>query len=102
MPSTQQTFRVVAKLFRYSVEATSWFFVETDAKLAAEIKSRALKVRGFGSIPVQVTVGNTSWRTSLFPTKQKTYMLPIKAEVRRKEDLREGDRIQLNIIMNEI
>lgn len=95
MPKTKPLFVFTAKLFRYSVEATSWFFVETNATVAAEMKSQARSVKAFGSIPVQVTVGQTTWRTSLFPTKQKTYVLPIKAIVRRKEDIREGDRIKI-------
>ncbi|TXH00846.1 MAG: DUF1905 domain-containing protein [Candidatus Moraniibacteriota bacterium] len=95
MPKTKPLFVFTAKLFSYSVEATSWFFVETNATVAAEMKSQARSVKAFGSIPVQVTVGQTTWRTSLFPTKQKTYVLPIKAIVRRKEDIREGDRIKI-------
>ena len=44
--------------------------------------------QGWGSIPVVVTVGNTSWKTSIFPdNKIATYILPLKAEVRKKEGI---------------
>lgn len=90
-------FRLRAKLFRYTVEPASWYFVETDKLLATTIHSSAKIIKGFGSIPVQVTVGETTWRTSFFPTKQKTYLLAIKAAVRQREDLREGDLITVAV-----
>jgi Domain of unknown function (DUF1905) len=38
-----------------------------------------------------VTVGGTTWRTSLFPDgKRQTYLLPMKAAVRMAEGLRDG------------
>lgn len=99
MPNTKPTYTFTAKLFRYSAETASWFFVATDTTLAAKIKKNAQVIKGFGSIPVQVTIGQTTWRTSLFPSKDKTYLLAIKAEVRRKEDIREGDRVRLSVVL---
>ena len=57
---------------------------------------------GFGSIKVLVTIGNTTWNTSLFPdSKRKTFILPVKKEVRRAENLAEGDRpVIYLVIMN--
>ncbi|MFC1733311.1 DUF1905 domain-containing protein, partial [candidate division KSB1 bacterium] len=50
----------------------------------------------FGSVPVEVTVGGTTWETSVFPnSKDGTYILPVKAPVRRKEGIYEGDKIKL-------
>lgn len=89
--------RFTAKLFRYTVEPASWYFVETDKALATTIRASAKIIKGFGSIPVQVKVGETMWCTSFFPTKQKTYLLAVKAAVRQKEDLREGDRVMIEI-----
>lgn len=45
---------------------------------------------GWGSIPVQVTVGQTSWRTSLFPFKKTGYFLPVKKLVLKSENLTVG------------
>ena len=46
---------------------------------------------GFGSIRVEVRIGSTSWRTSLFPeTATGTMVLPVKKQVRRAEDLYAG------------
>ena len=39
---------------------------------------------GWGMIPVRVRVGDTAWRTSLFP-KDGRYLVPIKARVQQAE-----------------
>lgn len=65
-----------------------WHFASVPKKQSEEIKKNETVKRGWGSIPVQVTVGKTSWKTSIFPDKRSgSYLLPIKAEVRRKEHI---------------
>jgi Domain of unknown function (DUF1905) len=52
----------------------------------------------FGSIRVEATVGSTRWRTSLFPDKaRRTYLLPIKKDVRNTEDLETGDVVLVTL-----
>lgn len=46
--------------------------------------------KGFGSVRVAVTVGGSSWQTSVFPSKDGTYVLPVKKPVRLAESLTEG------------
>jgi hypothetical protein len=41
-------------------------------------------------IPVWVRIGNSKWETSLSP-KDGRYIVPVKAAVRRAEQLKEGD-----------
>lgn len=45
---------------------------------------------GWGSVPVMVTVGKTTWKTSLFPAKNIGYFLPIKKAVAKAENLTVG------------
>jgi hypothetical protein len=49
---------------------------------------------GWGMIPVAVRLGGTSWTTSLWP-KEGGYIVPIKADVRRREGLEVGDVVTL-------
>jgi hypothetical protein len=43
-------------------------------------------------------VGNTKWDTAIwFDTKKKTYLLPLKADVRKKEKLEAGDTIEVTL-----
>jgi hypothetical protein len=53
---------------------------------------------GFGSVRVAVTVGTTSWRTSIFPdSKTRTYLLPVKKEVRDAEKLETVDNVRARV-----
>lgn len=57
--------------------------------------------KGFGAVRVEVTVGRTVWRTSIFPDNaSKTYVLPIKKAVRKAEQLEAGDtaRVRLELL----
>jgi hypothetical protein len=72
-----------------------WHFISVPKKEGEEIRKLfGANRRGWGSIPVRVTVGKTSWNTSIFPDKKSgSYLLPLKAEVRKKEGVWKGDRI---------
>jgi Domain of unknown function (DUF1905) len=83
----------------------AWYFVTLPAESAAEITyfSKALnggKRTGWGSVRVTVQVGKTVWQTSLFPdSKNKSYVLPIKAAVRKAENIIEGKPIKVHVSM---
>ena len=66
-----------------------WHFVTLPGELADDIRAQAPGARrGFGSVRVRATIGATSWETSVFPdTKRESYLLPVKADVRRRDPL---------------
>lgn len=76
-----------------------WHFVSLTKKQSEEIKkSFGKNVKGWGSIPVEVKTGKTTWETSIFPDKKSgTYLLPIKAKVRKIEDIFEDDEIKIEM-----
>ena len=85
----------VSPLWRWDAkdEARSgaWFFVSLPFDAADEIEAAAARGRGFGSVRVEVTIGGSTWRTSVFPSgERRTYVLPIKKTVRIAEGLVEG------------
>src|SRR5690348_13981937 len=49
-----------------------------------------------GMVPVSVRIGDTTWRTSLFP-KDGGYLLPLRDSVRRKESLEIGDVVSVRL-----
>jgi hypothetical protein len=51
---------------------------------------------GWGVIPVQVRIGDTEWKTSLFP-KNDRYLVPIKDSVRKAEDLDLDDEVTIRL-----
>jgi len=74
-----------------------WHFISVPKDISEDIKHNFgdLK-RGWGSLPVVVTVGKTSWKTSIFPDKKDGgYLLPLKADVRKKEGILAEDKISL-------
>ena len=79
-----------------------WHFVDIWKKHSKEIKKNRMPFRtGFGSVPVKVTVGKTKWKTSIFPEKSGVYVLPLKKEVRNKENISVGDLIRFSIEIRE-
>jgi hypothetical protein len=77
----------------------AWFFAEVPAKTAKLIR-RAFghKARGWGSLKVDATIGSTTWNTSIFPDKKSgTYLLPLKAAVRKAESIRAGKPVALKL-----
>ncbi len=79
-----------------------WHFVYVDKKKSKEIREKyATFKKGWGSIPVTVTLGKTTWKTSIFPDKKsETYLLPLKAEVRKKEGVSAKEMIVFSIAIN--
>ena len=70
-----------------------WYFVTVPEQHSNDLKAIVGMVTyGWGMIPVTAQIGKTRWATSLFP-KDGRYIVPIKASVRKAEDLDEGDNV---------
>jgi hypothetical protein len=97
--STSYSFK--AELWEWASK-TSWFFLSVPEADADEIVERFGRTApGFGSIRVEVSIGATTWRTSIFPSRsEKTYVLPVKKAVRSAEGLTPGVQasVELSII----
>jgi hypothetical protein len=80
-------------------KADSWTFLSLPAEVADEILELAGPYsRGFGSLRVEVTIGGTVWRTSVFPDKKAgTYVLPVKKSVRHAEGVQAGDVVRVRL-----
>lgn len=88
-------FVFTAELWRYPGNA-AWHFVTLPPDVSDELDEVAGPKGGFGSVRVVVAVGATQWRTSVFPDKSRgAFILPMKKEVRAREDLAEGDSVQV-------
>jgi hypothetical protein len=78
--------------------AGRWYFVTVPEEQCAEIKVHSLgQARGFGSVRVDARIGSVQWRTSVFPLNKGGYLLPIKAEIRRKAGLSVGDEVPVSL-----
>lgn len=103
-----KTYIIKGSLWLWSGGKTSWHFMTIPSDISDEIyfatKLRNYgQSRGFGSIKVSVQIGKTHFETSLFPSsKDKTYLLPINAKVRKAENIGAGDEIEINLKLKEI
>lgn len=72
-----------------------WYFVTVPARQCGDLKAASGFVTyGWGMIPVNVRVGQTEWKTSLWP-KDDRYIVPIKASVRKAEKVEDGDTLSV-------
>lgn len=82
-----------AKMWKTTMNG-AWYFVSLPIETSAWIKSFQARRLGFGSVKVNVRIGATSWKTSIFPdSKLGTYVLPIKKQARQSEAIEEGDEV---------
>lgn len=97
------TFEFVAPLWLYPGEG-GWRFVTVPTGVADEITDLTTgNRRGFGSVKVTVTVGGTTWQTSVFPDGARgTYVLPMKKSVRNVEGLEDGDDVPVRLELSEL
>lgn len=84
-----------AELWPWEARSDAWVFLTVPEEVGEEIRLGAGPPRGFGSVRVEVTVGASTWRTSVFPDKARGYVLPVKKDVRRREGLDAGDTAQV-------
>lgn len=96
MPTNRYALR--AKLWLYPGKA-AWHFLTLPKRPAADIKKRfGAHARGWRSLRVAATVGKTRWLTSIFPdSKSASYLLPVKASVRKKEKLAAGKTLAFTL-----
>lgn len=78
-------------------ESGSWVFLTVPPDVDEEIRLTSGPPRGFGSVRVEVTIGSSTWRTSVFPSAERGFVLPVKKDVRRREGLELGDAAEVTL-----
>ncbi len=103
------SFTITTELWLWTTDKApaSWHFLSIKGEIAEEIKAHATmarlelglpKKRGWGSVKVEVKIAKTVWQTSLFPgSGDDAYLLPVKAAVRKAEDLTLGDEVMFEL-----
>ena len=86
---------VTATIWLWSGGQGSWHFLTVPEEDTVEFRAHSFgnDRRGFGSVRVAATIHGVTWRTSVFPQKSGGYILPIKAEVRRRAGVCAGDEV---------
>lgn len=89
---------ITGPIWLWTGERGSWHFITVPEDLSGEIRAQSLAHRGkFSSVRVEATINGIRWRTSVFPQKSGGYILPVKADVRRRADIAAGDDVTLTL-----
>ncbi len=75
------------------------FLVSLPNDLSDDIKEISEGMtNGWGSLKVEAKLGSVVWRTSIFPdSKTGCFDLPLKAEVRKKNNIDEGSEVKVQL-----
>jgi hypothetical protein len=99
------TYTFKAEVWEYTGEKASWYMVSVPVEQGAEIKfitgqlSPSMR-RAFGSVKVKVTIGATTWDSSLFSdSKRGSYILLLNKAVRTAEKISTGDTITIRVAL---
>ena len=76
-----------------------WYFISLPLNIAKEIRENLKsEEEGWGRLKATAEIGKNQWKTAIwFDTKKNTYLLPLKAEIRKKEKIEIGNRIDVTI-----
>lgn len=80
-----------AKPWRYN-GPNGWCFISLPIDFSKEIRENfKSEEEGWGRLKATAKIGETEWKTAIwFETKSNTYLLPLKAEVRKNEAIELG------------
>jgi len=91
-------FAFSATVWQWMARHDAWFFVSVPEEQSDEIRARSEGlVGGFNSVPVEVAIGDTRWRTSIFPGGDGVYWLPLKKSVRAAEGIERDSVVDVAI-----
>ncbi len=96
---------MIIKGIKYEFTATpwqhsgpgGWHFVSLPETLSEEIRNAfRSEEEGWGRLKATTKIGDSEWKTAVwFDTKQNAYLLPLKAEIRKRENLQIGERVKV-------
>ncbi len=89
-------YNFLGKVWKYK-GPTGWHFVTLPKALSIKIrKIHGCDEEGWGRLKTTALVGQTKWQTTIwYDTKSLSYILPIKAAVRKIEEIRLDSAIKV-------
>lgn len=80
---------------------SGWYFVSLPQDLSTEIREllRA-EEEGWGRLKATALIGKIEWKTAIwFDSKKATYLLPLKSDVRKKENIALNQTVNVVVIV---
>lgn len=93
-------YEFTAKVWKYN-STGAWYFVSLSSDLSKEIReSLKWQEEAWGRLKVSAMTGKTQWETAIwYDTKLQCYLLPLKAEIRKKENIENDKIISISILI---
>ena len=100
MDKTKYEFLASAYQYSSSEESCGWVFVSLPKELSIEIREKNKYLEeGWGRMKITAKLGQSEWQTSIwFDTKQSAYLLPLKAKIRKQENVVLGENVKISIL----
>ncbi len=94
----QLHYRFEAEVWEHALPG-GWHFVSLPKAMSREIRATlGHEEEGWGRLKVVAQFADLRWSTAIwFDTKHDTYLLPIKAEIRKKAKIYPGQRLALEL-----
>lgn len=76
-----------------------WYFVSLPPEMSREIRSTLKQEEeGWGRLKATARIGTSEWKTAIwFDTKSNTYLLPLKAAIRKQEKIDTETGIEVTV-----
>ncbi|MCK6616738.1 MAG: DUF1905 domain-containing protein [Cyclobacteriaceae bacterium] len=88
-------YEFTAKTWQYAAP-NGWYFVSLPTEISTEIRENLKwQEEGWGRLKATAKIGNSQWETAIwYDTKHKAYLLPLKADIRKRENIKTGKNIK--------
>jgi len=92
-------FSFTGEIWLWQAEKAAWHMITLPVEISEDIKAFTKHLaRGFKSVKVEARIGETSWKTSIFPSNELgAYILPIKKSVRTAEDIGVASSVKVEL-----
>ncbi|MGI9192443.1 MAG: DUF1905 domain-containing protein [Chitinophagaceae bacterium] len=77
----------------------AWYFITVPQAISDEIRTQLQwQGEGWGRMRAEAIITGISWQTAIwFDTKQGAYLLPIKADIRKRTGLVVGEKVSIKL-----
>lgn len=87
------------KLTAHTATRGSWCFIVLSSAATKKLLEFRGEIPGARHTPVIVTINGLSWKTNIIEDKEHGWLFVIKAEIRKKLDLQEGQLISAALVL---
>jgi Domain of unknown function (DUF1905) len=90
----------ISKLWMYQGKG-AWHFLTLPKDVADEIRFFNPSAKGFTPLKVTATIGDTTWKTAIFPdSKSGSFALVVKVDVRKAQKIKAGDIVTVTVSLD--